>query len=146
MNIREMLKTEGFIKTVTDVEQLAEMWLYAKDTETTATADRRAIEDQIRKIASIRDDVEGTETLALEGFRVKVVGRIDRKVDADKVQELAAEFGLTNHLSTLFRWKPEINMAIWKSTDEAITRPLAAAITAKPGRPSFTIEPTTTKE
>jgi hypothetical protein len=146
MNIREMLKTEGFIKTVTDVEQLAEMWLYAKDTETTATADRRAIEDQIRKIASIRDDVEGTENLALEGFKVKVVSRIDRKVDADKVQELAAEHGLTDHLSTLFRWKPEINMAIWKATDEAITKPLAAAITAKPGRPSFTIEPITTKE
>jgi hypothetical protein len=145
MNIREMLNTEGFIKTVTDVEQLAAMWVYAKDTETTATADRRAIEDQIRKIASIRDDVEGTENLALEGFKVKVVSRIDRKVDADKVQELAAEHGLTDHLSTLFRWKPEINMAIWKAADEAITKPLAAAITAKPGRPSFTIE-TTTKE
>lgn len=146
MNIREMLNTEGFIKTVTDVEQLAQMWLYAKDTETTATADRRAIEDQIRKIASIRDDVEGTENLALEGFKVKVVSRIDRKVDADKVQELAAEHGLTDHLSTLFRWKPEINMAIWKAADEAITKPLAAAITAKPGRPSFTIEPIKTKE
>jgi hypothetical protein len=146
MNIREMLKTEGFIKTVTDVEQLAQMWLYAKDTETTATSDRRAIEDQIRKIASIRDDVEGTENLALEGFKVKVVSRIDRKVDADKVQELAAEHGLTDHLSTLFRWKPEINMAIWKAADEAITKPLAAAITAKPGRPSFTIEPIKTKE
>jgi hypothetical protein len=146
MNIREMLNTEGFIKTVTDVEQLAAMWVYAKDTETTATADRRAIEDQIRKIASIRDDVEGTENLALEGFKVKVVSRIDRKVDADKVQELAAEHGLTDHLSTLFRWKPEINMAIWKAADEAITKPLAAAITAKPGRPSFTIEPIKTKE
>ena len=146
MNIREMLKTEGFIKSVTDVDQLAQMWLYAKDTETTATADRRAIEDQIRKLASIRDDVEGTENLALEGHKIKVVSRIDRKVDADKVQELAAEHGLTDHLSTLFRWKPEINMAIWKATDESITKPLAAAITAKPGRPSFTIEPTTTKE
>lgn len=146
MNIREMLNTEGFIKTVTDVEQLAAMWVYAKDTETTATADRRAIEDQIRKIASIRDDVEGTENLALEGFKVKVVSRIDRKVDADKVQELAAEHGLTDHLSTLFRWKPEINMAIWKATDESITKALTGAITAKPGRPSFTIEPITTKE
>jgi hypothetical protein len=127
MNIREMLNTEGFIKTVTDVEQLAQMWLYAKDTETTAMADRRAIEDQIRKIANIRDDVEGTETLALE-------------VDAEKVQDLAAEHGLTQHLSTLFRWKPEINMTIWKATDPSITQTLAPAITAKPGRPSFTIE------
>ena len=128
------------------MEQMAAEWLEAKEAERVAIEKRRDLEDAMRKTASIRDDVEGTETLALEGFRVKVVGRIDRKVDADKVQELAAEFGLTNHLSTLFRWKPEINMAIWKSTDEAITKPLAAAITAKPGRPSFTIEPTTTKE
>ena len=128
------------------MEQMAAEWLQAKEAERVAIEKRRDLEDAMRKAASIRDDVEGTETLALEGFRVKVVGRIDRKVDADKAQELAAEHGLTDHLSTLFRWKPEINMAIWKSTDEAITRPLAAAITAKPGRPSFTIEPTTTKE
>lgn len=128
------------------MEQMAAEWLEAKEAERVAIEKRRDLEDAMRKAASIRDDVEGTETLALEGFRVKVVGRIDRKVDADKVQELAAEFGLTDHLSKLFRWKPEINMAIWKSTDEAITKPLAAAITAKPGRPSFTIEPTTIKE
>lgn len=128
------------------MEQMAAEWLEAKEAERVAIEKRRDLEDAMRKAASIRDDVEGTETLALEGFKVKVVGRIDRKVDADKVQELAAEHGLTDHLSTLFRWKPEINMAIWKSTDEAITKPLAAAITAKPGRPSFTIETTTTKE
>ena len=57
------------------------------------------------------------------------------------MQELAAEFGLTDHLAKLFRWKPEINMAIWKAADESITKPLAAAITAKPGRPSFKIIP-----
>ena len=128
------------------MEQMAAEWLEAKEAERVAVEKRRDLEDSMRKVASIRDDTEGTETLALEGFRVKVVGRIDRKVDADKVQELAAEHGLTDHLSTLFRWKPEINMAIWKAADEAITKPLAKAITAKPGRPSFTIEPITTKE
>jgi hypothetical protein len=122
------------------MEQMAAEWLEAKEAERVAVEKRRDLEDAMRKVASIRDDTEGTETLALEGFRVKVVGRIDRKVDADKVQELAAEAGLTDHLSTLFRWKPEINMAIWKASDERITRPLAGAITAKPGRPSFTID------
>jgi hypothetical protein len=122
------------------MEQMAAEWLEAKEAERVAVEKRRDLEDSMRKVASIRDDTEGTETLALEGFRVKVVGRIDRKVDADKVQELAAEAGLTDHLSTLFRWKPEINMAIWKASDERITRPLAGAITAKPGRPSFTID------
>ena len=81
------------------MEQMAAEWLEAKEAERVAIEKRRDLEDAMRKAASIRDDVEGTETLALEGFRVKVVGRIDRKVDAVKVQELAAEHGLTDHLS-----------------------------------------------
>ena len=122
-----------------DLNELAQMWLTAKENEATATSDRRKIEDRIKSLAGIAESLDGTETVAPEKFTIKIVGRIDLKVDSDKLQELAAEHGLSEHLSSLFRWKPEINMAVWKATDEAITKPLAAAITAKPGRPSFTI-------
>lgn len=128
------------------MEQLAADWLEAKEAERKATERRRDFEDAMRTLANFSDQTEGTENVKTSAYTIKIVGRIDRKVDADKVQELAAEHGLTDHLSTLFRWKPEINMAIWKATDESITKPLAKAITAKPGRPSFTIEPITTKE
>lgn len=122
------------------MEQMAAEWLQAKEDERVAVEKRRTLEDDMRKAASIRDDVEGTENLTLEGYKVKIVCRIDRKVDADKVQDIAAEHGLTAHLSSLFRWKPELNMSAWKSADESITRPLAGAITTKPGRPSFSID------
>ena len=128
-------------KLTDDLNTLSEMWLAAKEAEKEATEDRRRIEDRIKILAGIAENLDGTETVAPEKFVIKVVGRIDRKVDSDKLQELAAEHGLSEHLSSLFRWKPEINMAVWKATDEAITKPLAAAITAKPGRPSFTIIP-----
>jgi hypothetical protein len=124
-----------------DMNELATMWLAAKKQEEDATADRRDIEDHIKKLATIAENLDGTETVEPGRYEIKIVGRIDRKVDGDKVQELAAEFGLTDHLAKLFRWKPEINMAIWKAADESITKPLAAAITAKPGRPSFKIIP-----
>jgi len=124
-----------------DMNELAIMWLACKKQEEDATADRRDIEDHIKKLAAIAENLEGTETVEPGRFEIKIVGRIDRKVDGDKVQELAAEFGLTDHLAKLFRWKPEINMAIWKAADESITKPLAGAITAKPGRPSFKINP-----
>lgn len=126
-------------KLTDNLNELSSLWLAAKEAEKEATEDRRKIEDRIKSLVGFSENSEGTETVDQDQFTIKIVDRIDRKVDADKVQELAAEFGLTNHLSTLFRWKPEINMAIWKSTDEAITKPLAAAITVKPGRPSFTI-------
>ena len=129
-----------FINTVSDLASLSSMWLMAKNAEAVAVADRRTIEDRMRSIVGIRDDVEGTASVKVEGYKVKVVSRLDRKVDAEKVQDLAAEHGLTAHLSSLFRWKPELNMSAWKAADESITRPLAGAITAKPGRPSFSIE------
>ena len=124
---------------MSDLKTLSANWLSFKTAEEKATTERRKIEDAMVKLMAIPPDFESTETAEPEGFVVKVSGRIDRKVDGEKVQELAAEFGLTEHLAKLFRWKPEINMAIWKAADEAITRPLAAAITAKPGRPSFKI-------
>jgi hypothetical protein len=124
-----------------DLKELSRQWLQHKLDEELATTERRKIEDQIVKLLAVAENFEGTETAEPEGFVVKISGRIDRKVDGDKVQELAAEFGLTDHLAKLFRWKPELNMAIWKATDATITGPLAGAITAKPGRPSFKIIP-----
>ena len=114
-------------------------WLAAKEAEKLAVEKRRLIEDELVNSLKIDAAHEGVTSATIEGYQVKVTCRIDRKVDADMVQEIAAEHGLSEHLSSLFRWKPEINMSAWKSADESITRPLAGAITAKPGRPSFTI-------
>jgi hypothetical protein len=126
-------------KLTDDLNTLSEMWLTAKEAERQAIEDRRRIEDRIKSLAGVSENMEGTETVDPDRYTIKIVGRIDRKVDSDKLQELAAEHGLTDHLSYLFRWKPEINMAAWKAADPSITKPLSAAITAKPGRPSFTI-------
>ncbi len=122
-----------------DLKTLSADWLRYKAEEGNATTERRKIEDKIVKLLALAENFEGTETAEPDGFVVKIAGRIDRKVDSDKLQELAAEHGLTDHLARLFRWTPEINMALWKAADETITRPLADAITAKAGRPSFKI-------
>lgn len=126
-----------------DIGELAALWLDAKAREASATEDRRAVEDRIKEIVRLNEALDGTETVERDGYTIKMVGRIDRKVNADQLQELAAEAGLTDHLSSLFRWKPEVNVSVWKATDESITGALAPAITAKPGRASFSI---TTKE
>ena len=122
-----------------DLKLLSAFWMQYKADEEKAQTERRKIEDQMVKLLASPENFESTETAEPEGFVVKVAGRIDRKVDGDKVQELAAEFGLGEHLAKLFRWKPEINMTAWKAADATITGPLAGAITAKPGRPSFKI-------
>lgn len=118
------------------LDDLIQQWRKAKDAETTAQAERRQIEDTIASVVSLAEDLDGT--LTISGV-LKITGRIDRKVDADKLQELAREAGLTDHLSGLFRWKPEINRKAWDAAADSITRPLLGAITSKPGRPSFAL-------
>lgn len=117
----------------------AAQWLEAKEAEAAATARRREIEDQM--IAELGEQKEGSHTHKLDGFAIKITTRMNRKIDGDKLQELAAENGLSDHLSALFRWKPEINASAWKNAADNITRPLSAAITTEPGRPSFAITP-----
>ena len=116
-----------------------QQWLNAKAIEAAAIKTRRDLEDQLIALYHFEPSTEGTKNYEADNYAIKIVGRIDRKVDADKLTELAQENGVIDHLSSLFRWKPEINMAVWKATDKSITDVLAEAITAKAGRPSFTI-------
>ena len=118
---------------------LYQEWLNAKTAEKKAMDERRTIEDKLVADLGISQTLDGTQNVEADGFKVKIVGRLDRKVNSEKLQDLAAEFGLTEHLSSLFRWKPEINASAWKSADTRITEPLLEAITTTSGRPSFTI-------
>ena len=124
---------------MTDLELLTQDWLDAKETERQASETRRIIEDRMLSLIGIPESLEGTENTQSGNYTIKIVGRMNRKVDADLLQELAIENGLTEHLSSLFRWKPDVNLTAWKAADESITKPLLAAITTTPGRPSFTI-------
>lgn len=114
-------------------------WIDAKKAEAEAVQIRREIEDKLIGGFKIDTDMEGTENREDGGYKIKIVSRINRKVDSEVLQTLAREAGLSEHLSRLFRWKPEIVMGAWKASDEAITGPLLGAITSSPGRPSFTI-------
>ena len=114
-------------------------WLDAKEAEREAIAKRREIEDELIQIFSVDDLPEGSKTRKDSGYVVKITTRMNRKVDSDMLQDLAADAGLTDHLTSLFRWKPELNIKAWKAADPSITGQLARAIEAKPGRPSFAI-------
>jgi hypothetical protein len=118
---------------------LYQRWLDAKKLETAAVAERRELEDQMAETFAIPKDLDGTVKHAVDGYVIKTEGRINKKIDADKLQMLAAEAGLSEHLSSLFRWKPEINAKAWSAAAEAVTQPLLGAITSTPGRPTFSI-------
>jgi hypothetical protein len=115
-------------------------WIDAKEAERAAIERRREIEDRLVAEFEIPETLDGTRNIDADGYKVKIVGRMNRKIDADALQEVAMEAGFTDYLSTLFRWKPDIIAAAWKAADKSITDVLSEAITTEPGRPSFTIE------
>lgn len=122
-----------------DDKTLAQMWIEAKAAERRATEERRKIEDRLLSLIGIPESFEGAQNSEAGEYKIKVTGRMNRKVDVDKLQEVARENGVFDHLQSLFRWKADINAAQWKLTDASITEPLLTAITTTPGRPSFQI-------
>ena len=124
---------------MSSIGQLSSRWLELKHQEEIAITERRLIEDKMTSLMRIKESLEGSETKEVDGLVIKVTGRIDRKVNAALIQEIAAENGLTEHLSSLFRWTPAINMSAWKKCSPEITEVLLDAITSKPGRPSYKI-------
>ncbi len=123
-----------------EINQLIEVWNASKATEKAAVETRRACEDEIAKFYKINPQTEGTQNFEVDGYKVKIVSRLAQKIDSDKVQEIAAENGFENYLSSLFRWKPEIVAAAWKSAPEEVRNKLSFAITSTPNRPSFSID------
>lgn len=121
------------------LDDLSTKWLEAKEAEREAVELRRKIEDQMLEALRVPESLDGTQNFEADGFKVKIVGRLNRKIDSEKLQELAIEHGVYEHLQNLFRWKPEINAKAWSAADPSITTPLLGAITTAPGRPSFTI-------
>jgi hypothetical protein len=118
---------------------LYQRWLDAKKLEAAAVAERRELEDKMAVQFAIPKDLDGTIKQELDGYTIRMEGRINKKIDSDKLQMLAAEAGISEHLSSLFRWKPEINAKAWGAAADAVTGPLLGAITSTPGRPTFTI-------
>jgi len=121
------------------LQELSEEWLHAKSVEKDAVEQRRLIEDEICRLLEVKQTDEGTKKIEAAPFVIKIASRINRKVDGDIAQEIAAEHDMHDHLSVLFRWKPELSMTAWDGVGDNVKSVFARAITATPGRPSFTI-------
>ncbi len=119
--------------------ELAAEWIAAKTAERDATEQRRIIEDEICRVLDVNELQEGTRRIEAKPFTIKFTSRINRKVDSDLAQEIAAEENLQDHLQLLFRWKPELNLSTWDAVSDNVRGVFSRAITATPGRPSFTI-------
>lgn len=86
------------------LEALCADWLAAKEKERKATADRVSIEDAIVALTGKKD--EGAQTHEAGGFKVAVTGKVTRKMDWDKWDQVKASIPANLHPVKL---KPELD-------------------------------------
>lgn len=115
-------------------------WVEAKAVENEAIERRRSIEAELEKELKITDDWEGSYTMKEGIYKVVIKRAFAKKVDTEKLQEIANKNGWQSLLVSLFRWKAEVDAKAWKNAPDEVTNVLAQAITTTPGKVSFKIE------
>ena len=58
-----MMSIDDTLKSLDDLNELSNMWLQAKEREGTATSDRRKIEDRIKSLAGIAENLEDRKSV-----------------------------------------------------------------------------------
>jgi hypothetical protein len=125
-----------------DIQSLAERWREAKAAEAAWSDARREVEDQLSELLAVDPQGEGVLNCDAGAYSIKVTTRLDRKIDADLVTEIAAEHGISDDvLRQLIRWKSELSVSNYKRASPELQQLFAPAVTTKAARPSYTIQP-----
>ena len=122
-----------------EVRELCLEWIEAKEAATEAAMTLEAVEDKLIALLNVDLSVDGTTRMIDGDVRINVTARPSRTVDDKKLKALAEEHDIEEHLSTLFLWKPEVNLRVWRGADKKITESLNDAITLTSTRPAFAI-------
>jgi hypothetical protein len=121
-------------------KELCEEYMQIKEYEAQAAARKLEIEQELLKLNNI-SKLEGSKILKNDGFRIGLLGRANKTVNAEALRALPGEYPeVTDEvLGTVFRWKPEIDAKAWKEQSEEITNILSRAITVTPAKITFNI-------
>jgi len=119
---------------------LCEEYMKIKEWEAKSAARKLAIETELLKNYQI-SKLEGSKTLRDEGFKIGLLGRTNKTVNAEALRSLPSEYPeITNEvLGRVFRWKPEIDAKAWKEQSKEVTEILSRAITVTPAKITFNI-------
>lgn len=112
----------------------------AKQQEAAARERRMELEAQLAEAIGVPDDWEGSKTRQAEGYKVVCTRKMNHRIDADKLKQIAMDNFLGMVVEQCFRWKPEIIKREWDAESEEHKRLFAPAITTTPGKVSFSVE------
>lgn len=121
-----------------NLQELINIRIAAKRAEEAAVTERRRIDEQIAELLKDPNKPEGSISQKLEGYKVTVTYKIDRKADTDK---LSADWAkLSAAAQAAFRWKADVSTGELKKLTGKDAAAASAYITSKEASPSITIE------
>lgn len=121
-----------------NLQELINIRIAAKRAEEAAVTERRRIDEQISELLKDPNKPEGSVSQKLDGFKVTVTYKIDRKADTDK---LSADWSkLSAAAQAAFKWKADVAVGELKKLTGKDATVAAAYITSKEASPSITIE------
>ncbi len=128
----------------TAIEQAANALSYAKAREKIETEARLRAESGLLELLRHCETIptEGTVTTTHGQFKIAVRCSINRTIDRDALCQIAPTVP-EEVAKRLFRWKPELDLKelrYLESNEPAIYALVAQAITAKPAKPSISVE------
>ena len=89
-----------------------------KSEEDRMRARRTALELEFAAAIGVSDQWEGSKTNDFDEYKVTVSRKMNDKIDAVKLREVAALHDLEGALSTAFSWKPELSKKGWDALPE----------------------------
>ena len=121
------------------LEKLCIDWLAAKAAEDSAKAEKHQIGKLIAEL--IEGDDESVSRMVLGNIKVAVTRKLNRSVDTKALQ--AKWDTLPTTVQETFRWKPDIDLRLYRALEFAAPADYAVAaqfVTARPATPAIEIE------
>lgn len=125
------------MKTIT-INELVAARIAAKRAEDAAIKARREVDAQIAELLADATKPEGSISEKLDGYKVTVTYKIDRKVDTDALTKSWEKLPLD--VQAVFKWKADLSVSEFRKLEGKAQLSASQFITSKPATPSITIE------
>jgi hypothetical protein len=117
---------------------LIEARISAKRAEDEAVQARRALDAQLAEFLADPSKPEGSVSQKVDGYKVTVTFKLDRKVDSDELQKAWAKLPID--VQNVFKWKPDLSLSEFRKLEDKAANSAARFFTTKEASPSIKIE------
>jgi hypothetical protein len=122
----------------TALQSIIEARIQAKRAEDEAIKVRRELDAQLADLLKDPNKQEGSVSQKVEGYKVTVVYKLDRKVDGDELQNSWDK--IPAEVQKAFKWSPTLSVSAYRELDDKAQKIVTKYVTTKEATPSVKIE------